>query len=342
MPNSILHKRSSTAGVVPHAALLANGELALNTADGTWFLKKTDGTVLDLRQPLLADGGEQPLSGINPDAQDWITRVYAAGGTVSSTTANAVNNFCNTIDNAGLRDRFYRLNLFCGNNLTACLVPLYRGQSLGGTQFGNTTDTNFDFVASDYVERGPTGGLTGNGNLGIQAGSATKHLRTGLQQATLETSLLHLAAYAFGLNTTAPIQQSFIGVRNNSSPAARWWLSYRQPFIIGELGDTNVATMGTPIGAALVVVSRSSNALLRHYVNGLQSGPDYTTDITASLVNRPNEWYVAATNLNGTTPVEPCGFRLGMYSIGLALTPPQAQVFNTIVQTFQTALNRLV
>ena len=48
MPNTILHKRASTAGVIPNAASLALGELAINTADGKVFTKKADGTVLTL------------------------------------------------------------------------------------------------------------------------------------------------------------------------------------------------------------------------------------------------------------------------------------------------------
>jgi hypothetical protein len=65
----------------------------------------------------------------NADAQSWINRVYANGGTVSAATAGAVNEFCNTIDRIGaLRLAFYRLNLFCGNsdaNLIAVRTPLY-------------------------------------------------------------------------------------------------------------------------------------------------------------------------------------------------------------------------
>lgn len=45
MANTIQHKRSSTAGSVPSASDLADGELVLNTADGEVFLKKADGTV---------------------------------------------------------------------------------------------------------------------------------------------------------------------------------------------------------------------------------------------------------------------------------------------------------
>jgi hypothetical protein len=48
MANTILHKRSSTAGVTPAAGSLTQGELAINTADGKLFTKKVDGTVVEI------------------------------------------------------------------------------------------------------------------------------------------------------------------------------------------------------------------------------------------------------------------------------------------------------
>lgn len=48
MPNSILHKRSSTASAVPAAGSLSVGELAINTADGTLFTKKSNNSVINI------------------------------------------------------------------------------------------------------------------------------------------------------------------------------------------------------------------------------------------------------------------------------------------------------
>jgi len=102
----------------------------------------------------------RPRSTIHPEAADWANRVRANSGSVSGTTLNAVSKFCASISSAGIRDRFYRLNLFCGTGLAACLMPLYRGPSLGGTQYGGTTDTNNGpFVSGDYTETGTSGGL---------------------------------------------------------------------------------------------------------------------------------------------------------------------------------------
>lgn len=48
MANTILHKRSSTASATPSAGSLTAGELAINTADGKLFTKKTNGTVVEI------------------------------------------------------------------------------------------------------------------------------------------------------------------------------------------------------------------------------------------------------------------------------------------------------
>jgi ATP-dependent protease HslVU (ClpYQ) peptidase subunit len=46
--NTILHKRSSTAAVVPTAAQVTLGELVLNVADGKIYLKRADGVIVTL------------------------------------------------------------------------------------------------------------------------------------------------------------------------------------------------------------------------------------------------------------------------------------------------------
>lgn len=47
MPNTILHKRSSTPGAVPTTAALTPGEIALNTADGRAFMERINGVIVE-------------------------------------------------------------------------------------------------------------------------------------------------------------------------------------------------------------------------------------------------------------------------------------------------------
>ena len=48
MSKTILLKRSSSAGAIPTAGSLTEGELALNTTDAKLYTKKNDGTVVEL------------------------------------------------------------------------------------------------------------------------------------------------------------------------------------------------------------------------------------------------------------------------------------------------------
>jgi hypothetical protein len=274
----------------------------------------------------------------NADAQDWVNRVYQNGGTVSSTTATAVNTFCNAIDEAGIRDRFYRLNLFCGTGLSACLVPLYRGPSFGGTQYGGTTDANNGpFVSGDYAETGASGGLTGNGT--------SKYLDTGLTYDAMGVpSTNHIGVFkgAGTWNTSIEI----IGARDADD---YYYIQGRAQ--VG--GDHKVhafsgpgASGGSFINNATVssatnflVASRNSSASFVLYQNAA-SVASTSSAVTIAGSNRPFLVFMRET---GTGPSF-IGWthRLLGYSFGLGMSAAQVSAYNSAMQALQTSLSRNV
>jgi len=270
----------------------------------------------------------------NADAQDWVNRVYAAGGTVSQRTADAVNTFCNTINSTGLRDRFYRLNLFCGNDLTACLVPLYCGPSLTATQLGNTTDTNNNFAASDYAETGASGGLLGNGS--------SKYLDTGFNVNNLTASSIHLSSYIRGTQDISSARALIGALWNSAADRYRIFLSAigstAPNFSIqSELGKVTQASAvnRANTNAGHIVSSRTSTTSLTLYDDATSIATN--TDATAETVGAFPFLVFARTG-----PTEYYNGRMAAYSIGLGLTGPQVAAFNTAMQAFQAALSRSV
>ena len=266
---------------------------------------------------------------LNADAQDWIDRVYSNGGTVSTSTAAAVNTFCNDIDAAGIRDRFYRLNLFAGTGLNACLVPLYRGQSLGGTQFGGTTDTNNNFVSGDYVETGASGGLVGNGT--------TKYLNTGLATDVMPAiSSFHLSQSVRD-REAAGAGRSFIGMNDT---LAGQIVALRQEGTTGNIGGliarTTPTTMAYAAADSHAMVTRTSLSLLTMYRSGVSQATDVNT-ITVASSSRP--LFVFCRNSTGV-PTDYTGLRARMYSIGIGMDGTQAANFAAAVAAFNTALVR--
>jgi hypothetical protein len=281
----------------------------------------------------------------NLDAQDWINRVYQNGGTVSTATAASVNQFCVDIENApggSIRDRFYRLNLFCGGTsgtavgLNSALVPLFRGPSLGGTQYGGATDTNVGglFVPANYNETGASGGLAGNGS--------NKYLNTGFPTNTLSASDRHLAAYPI----TWPNGgfQYFLGSESAGGVG-------QQQFALGHFdnADKGAFAFGPSSGTYLNSTTAISSGGMWMGVNTSGSGTIYrngTADGTRALAAATPtaaEIYVFAVNRAANSAAANLfNGRIGGYSIGLSMTAPQAAAYNTAMQSFQAALTRNV
>ena len=279
----------------------------------------------------------------NADAQDWINRVYANGGTVSATTASAVNTFCNAIDTAGIRDRFYRLNLFCGNSdgdLNAVRTPLYRGPSLTGTQYGNAIDTNASFVPDDYAENN---GLLGN--------STTKWLNTGFTADTAGMTAESFHVSSIWPSYSHPANGNYYPISLiNAGATTRLWLNANSSTtptteVSSFLGASGInfatkqiaATNGATMTGGLWVASRTSTTSLRLY-NGATEQASNTTSLPDTTV--PTLPMGVFARWNGTSTFGHSAMRLRGYSVGLGLTAEQVSDFNSAMATFQTAMGR--
>jgi hypothetical protein len=273
----------------------------------------------------------------HPEAQDWIDRVYGNGGTVSSSTASAANDFCNSIDAAGIRDRFYRLNIFAGTGLNACLVPLYLGPTSRGIRYGNTTDTNVGpFVSGDYSE-----------GAGLQSLASTKYLNTGLATDAMPASVyesMHLSAWHGPTQSTVSSPQ-LLGVYNGTTD--RWSISIGVSTSSAlsdqaRLGKANALSSTTTIQgsrpSAFLLATRTSATNLVLYRNAVSDGVLSTSVTGIASSNLP--FYVFRTNLSGTDFGDPGVYAMRMYSIGDDMTQQQVASFHAALSAFNTALGR--
>ena len=282
----------------------------------------------------------RPLaSGVHPEAAAWRTAVVANGGTVSASTMNAVSKFCRAIDAAGIRDRFYRLNLFCGTSdasLNAVRTPLFRGQSRTGTQYGGTLDTNVNFVQGDYAETGASGGLVGNGT--------TKYFNTGLAPNALPSVATgHMAYWTEGGTVTST--KIVIGTADATD---RYRMDIRTSATGGNLsvwgkttGAGNVVSGNTSqdSGAGLFAVTRTSSTALTIYKNGSTLGESPTATGSVTPAAHGNAWFVFAYN-NAGTASDFYQYRLRSYSIGDGMTAAQMLSYYTALLAFNTAMGR--
>ncbi|NBW85456.1 MAG: hypothetical protein EBR23_01145 [Planctomycetia bacterium] len=271
------------------------------------------------------------------DADDWVSRVSTAGGSVSTATRAAVTRFCVAITAAGLRSKIWRANAFCGSSLTAALVPIYRGPSRTGTQYGNTTDTNNNFVSGSYTE---ATGLTGNGT--------TRYLTLGTFSA-LRTSW---ATGHFGADYTgADATDRYImgGFFNEGLTSPRGWYRMWGSTTYGINGVFgNPTKSGFTQTANLKIVNRSSSTSLWFYEAGERVSTETTTSNTSTEQPLGQFCIMAAsyTNVSGgvaTTSVNGYGPAAGTcrgYTIGDSFTQFQAYAFGAAWIRLQQELGR--
>ena len=272
----------------------------------------------------------------NADAQDWVNRVYANGGTVSSATANAVNMFCNAIDAAGIRDRFYRLNLFCGTGLPACLVPLYRGASLGGTQYGNTTDTNQNFVGGDYSE---SGGLTSNA-------ASTKALATGVMPMESGSPLFNYGHYFAHVIALPTARSSVMGVRKDPAPANR------HAFQLDSTGRIwgdwchqnrfNGVASGVSAGKTIILQAAQVANATQVYASGSLTLTGAIGTFTGTASQGAAIFAARGDFGSGFQTSDFSTMTIGAYSIGLDFTAAQALAYHTAYAALAAALGRTI
>lgn len=252
--------------------------------------------------------------GLDADASDWATRVAANSGTVSGGTLRAVSRFAKACKAAGIWTKLTRVNLFCGNQLAACLVPL----KVGG---GNATDTNTNFVSGDYTE---ATGLTGNGT--------NKRLATGQTIATHTDASLGVycrtaSAVAnvveMGGWVTAGTTHSSIRCRG-FSPENAW-----------QAGNAGIGTSG--LSSAGFHVGASVGTTGGYYRNGVLQG---STATVGSAAGGTRPLFVFAEN--DGTGANFSARALAGYFIGGSLADTEVASLYTAMQAFQAALNRSV
>ena len=271
----------------------------------------------------LAGAPQKPtaVSSLHIEAEVWAGRVIGSGGSVSLATAQAVSDFCTAIDAAGIRDRFYRLNLFCGSNLTAALVPLYRGPSLSGTQYGSTADTGVNFVSGDYSE-----------SQGLSSAVAGKVVNTGLASSSMPANVGHLA---WSMRDSSFVASGFaMGFNNVGGYRSYCFLSNAASSSMGAASANTVEVVRTSSSIyARHIINRSDSTTLAYYRNGASSA---TTATTATATSGGAD-QLSIFGSNATS-----GARAGMhyYSAGDSMNATQAAAFDAAISQFLAALGR--
>jgi hypothetical protein len=231
---------------------------------------------------------------------------------------SAVHTFCQSAKASGYWDKLNRINLFCGNQLTAALVPL----KVGG---GSATDTNVNFVSGDYTE---ATGITGNGT--------TKYLNTGLvPSASLTLNDTHVAAYVRSSSGTGCAVGAYANAGANQynlyTPLGGTGdhTSGQYDFAGGRVSGFSAGPYGMLCGSR---ISSASHAIYR---NGSSLASNATTGGALPAI----AVFAFANNISGAAS-DFNNQALAGYSIGSGLSLSDVVAYTTHMETFQDALGR--
>ena len=261
--------------------------------------------------------------------RDWSSRIKANGGSVSIGVLNAADTFITTCKNSGVWDKLQRLNLFAGDQLAACLIPIIN-------TYGGAADINTNFVEADYSQ---TGGLNSDG--------VTKRLNTNfIPNSSIGATSCHLSTYiitgvpgssiTMGCTTYGANNIQFRIATNYNDAAVKSLV------IIGDYnGGANPQFQTyntTAITQGFIVVTKPS--VNEMYMS--KSGTTYlsNTSTYVGLTTLPTQpVYIFVNNDNGY-PGQYTDATMGSYSVGSGLSLTQVSGYSFAMQNFQKALLR--
>lgn len=239
------------------------------------------------------------------DAINWFeTRVPANAGTTSTATRLAVNTRILAAKAHGCWSLYRRKNLFCGDNIAACQVPIV-------ATGGNAVDTLVNFVAGNYSE---ATGLTG---------AAGKQLNSGLLPNTLTANDTRLGIY----NRSS-------GASGGATQISGGSLTLSAPYSDGNIYSDQYGTAGGRVTVAItgaagwIIGCRTSATSHTIYRNGVAVGSNATSEGVLGATQ--------FTIFNATTHT------LGGYVISLGMSAALEALDYADEQAFQTALGRQV
>jgi hypothetical protein len=266
-------------------------------------------------QTLNRQVGAQIVS--DADAQAYINRVYTAGGTLTNTEANAVNQLTIDMKSANVWTAMKAVYPMVGSSAAAC------AQNLKSSSFTGTFTSGWTFDST---------GATPNGT--------SAYMNTGfIPNNNLTINSSHMSFYSRTNN--------IIGVDDFSAVSTGDLVNMR--LIINLSGilycdlnnaSTNRLSISNANSLGYYIASRVSSTSLKVYKNSSIFGTNTVTNGgTQPLVNM---YLSAANNVTTSSAVNFSNRECAFATIGDGLSDTQASALNTNIQTFQTTLSRNV
>ncbi len=261
------------------------------------------------------------IASFDADAVAFFNRVTTAGGSLSLTEKQAVNQLVLDLKANSLWTPMKAIYPMVGASAAAC------AQNLKSSSFTGSFTSGWTFASTGVTPNGTSAymdtGFVIGGNITLPSIHLTYYSRTNsLITATFPTEI----GVGFGGGGLAYYE---LNVRRSSTFST----ILNDGYVIGA-NSTNSDSRG------FYIANRTSNVNLNIWKNGTKTG---TNTATSTFANVPTNNILIAASKDGSNSVSNFSNReCAFSSIGDGLTDTQAGNFYTAVQAFQTTLSRQV
>ena len=256
----------------------------------------------------------QGLGGIDNDAQFFFDRVATAGGILTISEKNAVNQLVLDLKSNGIWSSMNAIYPMVGASAAAC------SQNLVSSLYTATFNGGWTFELT---------GVTPNGT--------NAYMNTGLASlSVLSQNSNHMSFYSRS-NIAASVAGEMGGYSITGPKYFHMHLFYTGNISYILLATATAPSISNTNSLGFFNGNRNSSTNIAFVKNGTNIG---NTTVASTALNT-NNIYIGALNQDGNTgsySTKQCAFA----SIGAGLTDTQAANFYTSVQTFQTSLSRQV
>ena len=269
-------------------------------------------------------------SSFDPETIDWLSRVDSAGGTVSDSIAEAVDDYIKEIkglkyQTSSIRELLIRENWFCGD-FNSSFVPVFRNSDPSDPFIGSYQDINHNYSQEEYEEHGVSSGLKGNG--------ADRFLETGInpnQVSELSANDVHFMIFSMSDSADA----GRLGCRSAGGEGLYFYPKYLNGNTYFNLNGNVESYVTTPAANGYIMVQRNSSQLLNAYYNNY-----LINTVQNNSTYKPNAGItIGAFNANGTITGY-MSMRLGGYSIGKSMSQAQQLIHYNAVKRLMNRLGR--
>jgi hypothetical protein len=264
------------------------------------------------------------IASFDADAVAFFGRVTTAGGSLSATEKQAVNQLVLDLKANSLWTPMKAIYPMVGASAAAC------AQNLKSSSFTGTFNGGWTFASTGVRGNGTSAYFDTTFNPNAQLSFTDSHISIYKNLGTINSSDRANGVYDVG---SKPIDFSINPDRS---------LTLFSQAAIGSYSPNTAAGSDILVqGNGFYVVARNANNFLRLTKNNTNTLTNTTTSVPAELPN-DNIWLGASHQVGGTSPVVPNDYRYAFMSLGNYLDATQASNFYTAVQAFQTTLNRQI